>query len=54
MCNADVTPYLWYVDENGKAKEDFGAAHVCKRWESVVEGVKRAEVDIPEWVFEEH
>lgn len=48
MCNADLTPYLWYEGENGTvAKEDFQAAHKCKIWESVIESVMDNSVEIP-------
>jgi hypothetical protein len=52
MCNADLTPYLWYEGrDGGVAKEDFQAAHKCKTWESVVEGVMKHKVKIPKSAF---
>jgi hypothetical protein len=48
MCNADLTPYLWYEGKNGGAAvEDFQAAHKCKDWRSVVDAVMENRVDIP-------
>lgn len=52
MCNADITPYLWFKGENGGvAKEDFGASHKCKNWDSIVAGVKEHAVEIPASAF---
>lgn len=49
MCNADLTPYLWFEGRNGgAAKEDFQAAHKCKDWESIIESVKKHAVELPE------
>jgi hypothetical protein len=48
MCNADLTPYLWYEGKHGgPAVEDFRAAHKCKDWRSVVDAVMENKVDIP-------
>lgn len=48
MCNADLTPYLWFNGEGGRpAKEDFGASHKCKSFDSVLEGLRRNAVEIP-------
>lgn len=53
MCNADLTPYLWYSGKTGEvAKEDFKASHKCKNWDSIVEGVKKHAVDIPKSAFQ--
>ncbi|KAE9963081.1 hypothetical protein BLS_009706 [Venturia inaequalis] len=53
MCNADLTPYLWFKGKVGEvAKEDFGASHKCKNWDSIVEGVKKHAVDIPKSAFQ--
>lgn len=42
MCNADLTPYLWYKGAPGELpKEDFAAAHKCKNFESIVASVKQ-------------
>lgn len=52
MCNADLTPYLWYEGKVGKpAKEDFKASHKCKSWHSIIEGVKENAVQIPGAAF---
>lgn len=53
MCNADLTPYLWFKGKVGEvAKEDFRASHKCKNWDSIIEGVKNHAVDIPKSAFQ--
>ncbi|KAF2752791.1 hypothetical protein EJ05DRAFT_505670 [Pseudovirgaria hyperparasitica] len=52
MCNADLTPYLWYEGEDGgPAKEDFGAAHQCKRFDSIVSATLRHGTRFPDGTF---
>ncbi|QDS74192.1 hypothetical protein FKW77_002108 [Venturia effusa] len=53
MCNADLTPYLWFKGKAGEvAKEDFGASHKCKSWASIVDGVKEHATRIPSTAFQ--
>lgn len=50
MCNADLTPYLWYKypDEgDGPAKEDFQATHKCKRFDRIVDWMRENGVNVP-------
>lgn len=44
MCNADVTPFLIRDRNNGATRAplpDFDTFHKCKKWEPLVEWVKR-------------
>lgn len=56
MCNADLTPYLWYDNSatGQPAKEDFEASHKCVRWDPLVEWVRNHGVKIPHRAFVGH